>query len=88
MASSSRRLAVHYALTDGSGALVGKGDTANPGDDGEDSGQIFQFWIDWKWIKPDGSVGATMRQSLTACNEEEYIAAVQRLGGSVPTRSR
>lgn len=82
-------------LTDGSGQLTCTAQTADPGGGGDEMqgsiaspSPLFAVWITWEWIRTDGSVGARMSQKLTACNESEFIAAVQRLGGTVPVPNR
>lgn len=81
----------HYSLlmTDRSGSIVGSGETADPGGGSwtavkDSASPMYLVWIEWKFVKPDGSVAARMSQTLRACNAEEYANEVTRLGGNLP----
>jgi hypothetical protein len=79
------------SLSNNTGTIVGTGETGNDDNGGNDAPQSttpFIVWIKLKWLRPDGSVGATMSETITACNEEEYLNAVMALGGQPPARSR
>ena len=79
-------------MTNGSGTITGTGETSGPGGSNFGSsgsaGALFNVWIKWSWIRPDGSVGARLTQQLDACNEQEYLSAVQRLGGTATVVGR
>ncbi len=67
------------ALTNGNGVITGTGDAE---DDSPEPGPPDSVYIKLTWLKNDGTVGARMTQTLRACNEEEFNALVQRLGGN------
>ncbi|MBL9147553.1 MAG: hypothetical protein JNM94_02560 [Phycisphaerae bacterium] len=80
----------HYQLltVDKSGSIIGSGETADPGGgswtSATDSGSpMYMVWIEWKFVKPDGTVAARLSQELRAVNAEEYESAVLELGGTV-----
>lgn len=59
-------------LTDGSGVINGRGQVS-----GND------VFVDQRWVRPDGTVVATMKQRFTAADEQTYQRAVTRNGGIV-----
>jgi hypothetical protein len=56
-------------------------DNANEGTNFPRSTTPFLVSIRLRWIRPDGSVGASMSERLRACNEQQYLEALAALGG-------
>lgn len=75
------------SLSNGSGAIDGHADTqgGGPNDDvagGNDPSDMLLIWIHQRWVRPDGSVAGTMKQTLSQINAEEFREAVLRLGST------
>ncbi|MFO0874065.1 MAG: hypothetical protein U0575_08860 [Phycisphaerales bacterium] len=63
----------NLVLVNGAGTIVGRGQIAGA-----------QVFVDQRWLRPDGTVAATMHQEFTAADEEQYQRAVRELGGTPP----
>lgn len=75
------------SLTDGSGTLIGTGNTSGGGYDdpaagGNDPSDMLMIWIDQEWIRPDGTSAGRLRQTLNQVDAEEFRSAARRLGGN------
>lgn len=72
-------------LTDGSGVINGTGQITGDqpiGTEFEASiAAANRVFVEQKWIRPDGTVAATLSQRFTGANEEEYRRAVARHKG-------